>query len=237
MSFAHSPKIVTDGLVLSLDAGNTKSYPGTGTTWFDKSGFSNNGTLVNGPTFNTGSLGSIVFDGVDDYVTLPSSSNYSYGTADFSVDYWFNINSISSTQQSLLDAYSFPSNTTSGGTFGFVITNTQIITYANNGITFTSPTISLPTNTWINLTFVRTSGVLYIYKDLSLISSGSCTWDFQFTGNVTQNRPFLYVGINPGATSFYFNGKIGNIKIYKGKGLSPSEITQNFNALRGRFGI
>ena len=75
MSFAHSPKIVTDGLVLSLDAGNTKSYPGAGTAWFDKSGYANNGTLVNGPTFNTGSLGSIVFDGVDDYATSNVSSS------------------------------------------------------------------------------------------------------------------------------------------------------------------
>jgi len=68
MSFAHSPQIVTNGLVLALDAGNTKSYVSGSTTWFDKSGRGNNGTLVNGPTFNTGSLGSIVFDGVNDYV-------------------------------------------------------------------------------------------------------------------------------------------------------------------------
>jgi hypothetical protein len=237
MSVKGGPNTVTSGLVLELDAGNIKSYQSGSTTWFDKSGFANNGTLVNGPTFNTGSGGSIVFDGTNDYVTLPSSSNYSYGTADFSVDYWFSINSISSTQQALLDAYSNPNNPTSGGTFGFVITNTQIITYANNGIQFTSPTVSLPTNTWINLTFVRTSGILYIYKDTVLLSSGSCTWDFQFTGNVTQNRPFLYVGINPGAGSFYFNGKIGNIKIYKGKGLTQSEVFQNYNATKTRFGL
>ena len=61
MAFSHSPKIVTDGLVLSLDAGNVKSYPGTGATWFDKSGNNSNGALNNGPTFNTSSLGSIVF--------------------------------------------------------------------------------------------------------------------------------------------------------------------------------
>ena len=78
MAFIHSPQIVTSGLVLSLDAGNTKSYPGTGTTWFDKSGNTYNGTLTNGPTFNTANLGSIVFDGVDDYVTcgtIPFTSN------------------------------------------------------------------------------------------------------------------------------------------------------------------
>ncbi len=76
MAFIHSPKIVTDGLVLALDAGNVKSYASGSTTWFDKSGNAYNGTLVNGPTFNTGSLGSIVFDGTNDYVSLiPPSFN------------------------------------------------------------------------------------------------------------------------------------------------------------------
>jgi hypothetical protein len=75
MSVFGGPNVTDSGLVLNLDAGNIKSYPGTGTIWFDKSGNANNGTLINGPTFNTGSLGSIVFDGVDDYV----STNYSGG--------------------------------------------------------------------------------------------------------------------------------------------------------------
>ena len=64
MSAFGGPNIITDGLVLNLDAGNIKSYPESGTTWFDKSGNGNDGTLTNGPTFDSGSLGSIVFDGV-----------------------------------------------------------------------------------------------------------------------------------------------------------------------------
>jgi len=69
------PNIVTDGLVLHLDAANAKSYPGTGTTWSDLSGNGNGGTLINGPTFDSGNNGSIVFDGVNDY----ASSNNSLG--------------------------------------------------------------------------------------------------------------------------------------------------------------
>ena len=68
MSLNHSPKIVTNGLVLCLDAADKKSYPGTGTTWFDRSGNGNNGILVNSPTFNSGNGGSIVFVGHNDYV-------------------------------------------------------------------------------------------------------------------------------------------------------------------------
>ena len=66
MAFIHSPKISTDGLVLALDTANRKSYPGSGTVWNDLSGNGNNGSLINGPTFNGANGGSIVFDGVDD---------------------------------------------------------------------------------------------------------------------------------------------------------------------------
>ena len=74
MSFSNAPTVVTNGLVLSLDAGDRNSYVSGSTTWFDLAG-TNNGTLTNGPTFNTGSFGSIVFDGVDDYVTTNSNIN------------------------------------------------------------------------------------------------------------------------------------------------------------------
>ena len=65
----HSPRIITDGLVLCLDAANRQSYPGSGTVWTDLAG-SNNGTLTNGPTFSSANGGSIVFDGVDDFIEL-----------------------------------------------------------------------------------------------------------------------------------------------------------------------
>ena len=77
MSLFHSPSLVTSGLVLCLDAGNPKSYPGSGTTWTDLSGRGNHGTLVNGPTFNSANGGSIVFDGSNDYVELTAILEFS----------------------------------------------------------------------------------------------------------------------------------------------------------------
>ena len=74
MALSHSPKIVTDGLVLCLDAGDRKSYSGSGTTWTDRSGEGNNGTLVNGPTFDSGNGGSIYFDGGNDDCDIESSA-------------------------------------------------------------------------------------------------------------------------------------------------------------------
>jgi hypothetical protein len=91
MALAHSPKIVTDGLVLCLDAGNPKSYPGSGTTWTDLSGNGNNGTLVNGVGYNSGNGGSLVFDGVNDRVTINASSHTNLSSGNFTISSWFYI--------------------------------------------------------------------------------------------------------------------------------------------------
>ena len=81
----YGPKIVTSGLVLCLDAANKRSYPGTGTTWTDLSGNSNNGTLTNGPTFSAGNQGSIVFDGTNDYAYQSLFTNAITTTLTFDV--------------------------------------------------------------------------------------------------------------------------------------------------------
>ena len=72
MSAAGGPDIIEDGLVLALDAGNVKSYPGSGTTWYDKSGNSNDGTLINGPTYSNNT---IVTDGSNDRVEISQSGD------------------------------------------------------------------------------------------------------------------------------------------------------------------
>ena len=116
MSVKGGPATVLSGLVLELDAGNIKSYQSGSTTWFDKSGFANNGTLVNGPTFNTGSGGAIVFDGVDDYVT---TTNFYLSTSPASILVWFKASTQTTFAGSILRPImiqglfdgNFPSNT------------------------------------------------------------------------------------------------------------------------------
>ena len=78
--------IITRGLILHLDASAPSSYPGSGTTWSDISGNNHVGTLTNGPTFSTDGGGSIVFDGTNDYVTIPDSPNWDFGTGEFSIE-------------------------------------------------------------------------------------------------------------------------------------------------------
>ena len=95
MAFSFSPKIVTDGLVLYLDAANPKSYVSGSTTWRDISRGGNNGTLVNGPTFDSGNGGNIVFDGVDDYSRIEFNTLFNGSSSDsFSIEIIFKRNSL-----------------------------------------------------------------------------------------------------------------------------------------------
>ena len=90
MGLAHSPRIVTEGLVLALDAGNTKSYPGSGTTWTDLSGKGNNGSLtsMNGNNYNSANGGYLDFDGSIDQINCGSSDDFAFGTGDFTIEFW-----------------------------------------------------------------------------------------------------------------------------------------------------
>ena len=81
---AAAPTIVTNGLILNLDASNTSSYPGTGTVWTDLSGQNNNGTLVNGVGYSSVNGGTLTFDGVNDYVNMGNIFNF--GTGDFTYE-------------------------------------------------------------------------------------------------------------------------------------------------------
>ena len=109
MGIFRGPNIVRSGLVLALDAADKNSYPGTGTTWKDLSGNSYNGTLTNGPTFNSNNRGSIVFDGVDDQIDLGNLDIVGGATA-ATWEVWFKATSISqaSTWQSLLTTWNDP---------------------------------------------------------------------------------------------------------------------------------
>ena len=232
MSFAHSPKIVTDGLVLALDAGNTKSYPGTGTTWYDKSGYSNNGTLINGPTFNTGSLGSIVFDGVDDYINC-TSLNVDY-SATFTANAWFKLSTLNRSNTVIgagdgqVGPYPYWMITIPSNNYLQFWGYTPV--YGNLNISYNT---SLTNNLWYYATVTYNSGNSILYLNGNMVASGTV-----LTSN-NPNAKYTRLGYNTwagGGISNYLNGNISQTSIYN-RVLSSQEVLQNFNALRNRFGI
>ena len=226
MSFAHSPQIVTNGLVLALDAGNIKSYPGTGTTWFDKSGQNRNLTLYNGPTFNTGSLGSIVFDGIDDYAQGSFEALSSY-----TISCWFRRTGVQSNVFPTLIAFG-----TYSPAFYLEFNDNNTVSYYNDGLTFPNTLTffslnDIPLNTWVNLVFTKSSTTISSY--LNSIFKAS------ITDNRTTSDTLVLNGDRANATpntTTQWGGSIAITQIYN-RALSSQEVQQNFNALRGRFGI
>jgi len=224
MSFSHSPKIVTDGLVLALDAGNVKSYVSGSTTWFDKSGNNRNITLYNGPTFNTGSLGSIVFDGVDDYgqTTGPQYIDQ--------VRYlcWFKTSVNQSNKYLMGMAKALSGN----NGFDLVLDSDSIGSYilTTNGLTNPRYSVNYYNNIW-HMTVTTYNGTnARFYYDGILQSTTS------ITGNVDIESTRV-LGIGSWANgSAPANASIAVGQFYN-RALTQAEITQNFNALRGRFGI
>lgn len=223
MGLNHQGKIVTDGLVLCLDAANPKSYPGSGTNWFDLSGNGYNGILTNGPTFDTNNKGSISFDGTNDKVTFnPSSINTSAG---LTVEIWFKTSSGTKYQDifDLQDSYGV-----------WIVTN-----YNGSG----------KINTSFN---TNGSGIMtadYIQNNwYQIILSGYGTSNYfhlngiqQATNNIQVNSSINLSNARIGQVdgdraNEYLIGNVSTLKIYN-RALSAAEIQQNFQALRGRYGI
>ena len=227
--------IVTNGLVLNLDTAYYNSYPRTGTTWSDLSGSGNNGTLTNGPTYVvTGASSSIQFDGVDDYV----SQTYNNLSSGLTFNAWIRTTSTRSVKSYVGDA----SNNVVGITLnsvwnGFGVTNGKV-NYNNArkndswGQYYSTASVNDGNWTYITVTHSKTNELVSLYINGSLDS----TFDNTSSGGYDQWANMGFNVISRGYGGDYFNGNISVVHIYN-RALSESEIQQNFNALRGRFGI
>lgn len=238
MSFAHSPKIVTDGLVLALDAGNVKSYVSGSTTWFDKSGFSNNGTLTGSvlPTFSS-DPSTLVFTR-SAITSLPENRNsVVYNNIvgnDMTISSWVKTTQIGNNTPHYTLMYIVSAE--KGGSandFGFGVNVNGQIAF---GTGTTDTTISgsiINTGIWCNVvaTRVKSTGLVTLYVNGSLSNSGTAD-----IGNTLNANPLIKIGSGDDYPAFSFGGSIANVQIYN-RALSSSEVSQNFNALRGRFGI
>jgi hypothetical protein len=215
MGVACNPACVTSWLVLYLDAGNVKSYPGSGVTWTDLSGYGNVGTLTNGPIYNSANGGSIVFDGVNEYVTTQASASASY-----TISICFQIISFTSADMRLFGAYSGATNQLASGFTGSTF-RVWIAGWQNLSIVCS-------TNVIYNITITYANSIFKYYLNGSYISSLSTASDL-FNNMGIGNTYILSYGS-------YFNGNIYNFLIYD-RQISDAEVTQNFNALRGRYGL
>ena len=237
MALFHSPKIATDGLILNLDAGNTKSYPGSGTTWTDLSKENNHATLSN---FTVGSLngGTLTADGANSVATINASASLQpasitmevmckpiYNNQNFAnvISYPPNDDTHQSpwmiyaiylrhiagdiTSRQVHTRISGAAHYSSSGFFDFGVWNHMVITFHNQGLKF------------------YRDGVL---KGTSTNSAATIS----YSGYENQN---VFIGQNPSGTED-FEGEYSNVKLYN-RALTDAEVKQNFEAIRGRFGL
>jgi hypothetical protein len=215
---ALAPPIVTDGLALHLDAGNSASYPGSGTTWTDLSGNGNNGT-INGATYDSADGGSLSFDGSNDYATTSSSLIFS-ANATISVSCWFRTNLLTLDDSYFRRILNFTNN------YGIVLNTTSVGWYAG-GANLVAP-VNISTNIWYKVDYVYTGTQHQIYLNGNLGNTNT-------SSNAAINS-ILWIGRFYGSNNGRFNGNIAQVSIYN-KALTQSEVTQNFNALKGRYGL
>ena len=264
MSYANGPKIVTDGLVLCLDAANRKSYPLSGNTIYDLSGNGNNGTFVNGPVFNSSNGGSVVLDGTNDYIEVATrNTNLEFQpTSPYSVFVF--LKSPPSGSHSAIVANLQGSTPYQGWDFWFnnssnanTIAIHLIDTWDTNAIKVRSNyTFSNYANKWVMLGYTydgsspRNStnalNSVNFYINGRLHTSGKTVDSPSGDGFVATNETINYntsqrfrVGSRwaSGAASSPSAITIGNVLLYNGKKLSASEVLQNYTALKGRYGL
>ena len=214
-------------MVLSLDAGNVKSYASGSTVWYDKSGYGNNGTLVNGPGYSNGS---IVFDGVNDYVITaaqPLTTNSS-----FTLECFINFSNFNNNQYfPIIDSGNFGS-----GTLGYCLAkdNTNKVYVAVNG-GYLNVSNTINSNTWYHI--VSTASYTTNYSFSIYINGILGTQSALLNpSTLTINQTTVKIANNYVGPSTYSNFTMGICKIYN-RALSASEVLQNYNALKSRFNL
>lgn len=226
MSLGHSPSIVTSGLQLYLDAANTKSYSGSGTSWADISGNNYNGTTVNSPTYTSAAAGS--------YFTFSSASSQ-YASISGSITLsaaTFIVWLYRSGSQGDFAGVFF--NRGTGGTSGlnfYSTTNNLGYHWNDNANTYNwNSGLTLPDATWAMwaLSLTSSSATAYLFQASGVSSA---------TNNVGHGSATMG-SLNVGRDSMgrFFNGRIGAAMLYN-TNLTQAQLTQNFNALRGRYSI
>lgn len=220
MAIAYNPKIVTDGLVLALDASNPKSYPGTGATLTNLVNTTNNATILNSPTYTSGYF---ELNGSNQYVNCGNSSTFNAQV--FTVSFWFNpvVLAIKELAMKNTNANSGP------GPFEIFVDGAGKIKHRINGTNDVTSNGSVSTGIWkmITLTYDLSKRKLY-FNDLLDIETAYSTAITYTTGDLTWGAY--------GNGQYAVNAKISSLMYYN-RALSDQEIKQNFNATRGRYGV
>lgn len=229
--------IVTDGLLLHLDAANKSSYSGSGTNFYDLSGNIYNGTLTNGPTFDSSNNGSIVFDNANDYINVPINNDLILNSAG-TIEAWVKLETLGGSFDNTIVMKGDGASWTnlhyvlfepSGYDVMMLSTSNGVSATMTNGVK--TPTLSVNVwyhvvATWQGVDFNR----IYLNGELSQEKTTGI-----YQPKDTTTSCFFQIG-RCYPNNYYFDGNIATTKIYN-RALTSDEILQNYNSTKARFGL
>jgi hypothetical protein len=233
------PDIVT-GATVNLDAGNSSSYPGSGTTWSDLSGNGYDGVLQNGVGYSSSNDGYLIFDGTNDYIDGNDTPQVATNRA-FTVEIWFNLDVIDTGSSPFRNLFTL--ETSGSNAFALAVTPTGFLSQYGT-MTFGSATSfdqlkitdSISISTWYQavITFTGSfptepSSYKFYLNSVSKTVSSADT----FLGNTNTNS----IGAELPSATNYIDGNISVFNLYDGKEFNQAEVTQNFNAYKNRYGL
>jgi len=231
MSFHNGGKpIVTDGLVLALDASSDRSYPGSGTAWYDLSGNGYNGTLSAAAIGTvSSSLNTMAFNGTNNFVSGSTNLGIS-GNAEFTISY------LAYWGDAVWVSANYPSGVGNNSTG---ISNTGLSTTWNAGkpaldfwVNRYRANTALNVQTWYHMSFTKTPGIISSTSKIYVngVEVAGTVEETDTTPNITDST-FVVGRLD---ASRWFNGMINSVLVYN-KALTAKEVLQNYNATKGRF--
>ena len=223
MGLKHHPRVVTDGLIYYLDAANSRCYSGSGNTTYSLvNGIG--GTLYNGIGFTSSYNGIFTFDGTNDYIEFDYNSAIN-NISQFTIECWYKSSNIN------VEGILFNTNTYLFTTpvYGYhlEIYQSKLLFQVFPSESAVQSTITLQNNNWYNLIATYNSGNINLYVNSSIGGTGSAIFN-PSTGSLLLGKYR--------SGHFVLNGQLGIIKFYN-RALSATEILQNYNATKGRYGI
>jgi len=226
----YGPNIITNGLVLALDAADTNSYVSGSSTWTDLSGNNNTGTLISGSSFNNSNNGVMVFDGIDDYCAIGNLANLNNTSATHEV--WVKLTAPTNGLQQQI----FARTNTNAGTFSMTKTsgiNVFQMNYRNSINTQNTVILNTaPSTNWVHIVITYDGSVFNAYINGVLDTTTSTV-----TGSLNTGGTFaMALAAQSTGTTAFCPCRIGLARAYN-RALSANEVIQNYNATKSRFGL
>ena len=218
MGCSSGPDVVEDGLVLCLDAGSKRSYPGTGTTWTDTVG-GNNGTLTNGPTFSSANGGSIVFDGSNDEVICGNDA--SIQITEGTISAWFAANDGNSGYNGIIAKQN---------AWGLFVYDDELVTYSWGNSARRGTGIDVGNSAWNNAVMTFTETVGGASNNAKVYLNGNLV----LTTTVKHSNQTATLQIGEANAGQHFSGKIAQASVYN-RVLTADEIRRNYLSTKERY--